>query len=341
MIPFAGFNQDIHFSQLTRANFLLNPAFTGTFSGNFRATMNWKDQWQSINKTFRTYASSAEFSFGKRRPKHPTFYAIGFYAAKDVAGDVELGTTTLGGTFSSIFQISRNQRFSVGLQGGYGKSGISTSNMQWGSQYSGLNFDPSLYDGEGIDYFPQQYWDLSGGISWWYHKNDRNVAFGAPQDARIGLAVYHINRPDIGFVVGEEVRTPMRAVLHASALLPTPLMDLYWFPNITAQMQGKQSEVVFGALAKYTLKSGSKMTGYGMDVAISGGVNFRVNNVFDAVIPQIFLDIQSFSFGMSYDINTSRLNAASSYRGGFELSLRFTNFDNYTHKNPYRRGVNI
>jgi hypothetical protein len=67
----------------------------------------------------------------------------------------------------------------------------------------------------------------------------------------------------------------------------------------------------------------------------------RITNVFDAIIPQIFIDFSAFSVGMSYDINTSKLNQASKYRGGFELSLRFTNLDGYTHKNPYRRGVFI
>lgn len=341
LIPFFGKGQDIHFSQFTRTEFLINPAYTGTFDGNIRATMNWKDQWRSINNTFRTYASSAEFSFGKGRARKPTFYALGIYAAKDVSGDVELGTTNLGMNFASLFKISRNQRLSFGIQGAYGKSGINSSNMQWGSQYSGLSFDPSLFDGEGIEYLPQQYWDFSAGIAYWYHKNDKNVIFGSPADAKFGFSLFHINRPDNAFAVGQKARIPMRAVLNAAALFATPVADLYWYPNLTAQFQGAQHELFFGALAKYTIKSGSKMTGFGKDMAFSAGVNFRVTNVFDAVVPQIFVDIQPFSIGLSYDINTSKLNAASSYRGGFELSLRFTNPDGYTHRNPYRRGMTI
>lgn len=333
--------QDIHFSQFTRTQFLTNPAFSGTFNGNVRATMNWKDQWQSINKTFRTYASSAEISFGKGRARKPTFYAIGINAAKDVSGDIELGTTTIGTSFTSLFRVSRNQRFCLGLQGAYGKAGINANAAQWGSQYNGLSFDPTLYDGEGIEYLPQQYWDFSAGIAWWYHKNDRNVVATAPHDARIGFAVYHINRPENAFAVGKTSRVPMRAVFHASSLFGTPISDLYWFPNVTAQFQGVQHEILVGAMAKYILMSGSKMTGYGTDMSLAAGFNIRVNNVFDAFIPQVFLDFQSFSLGLSYDVNFSRLRSASSYRGGFELSLRFTNPDGYTHKNPYRRAVTI
>lgn len=334
-------SQDIHFSQFTRTEFLINPAYTGTFQGNLRATMNWKDQWRAINNTFRTFASSAEFSFGKGRARKPTFYALGMYAAKDVSGDVELGTTNFGANFATLLKISRNQRLSFGIQGAYGRSGINSTNLQWGSQYSGLSFDPSLFDGEGVEYLPQQYWDFSAGIAYWYHKNDKNVIYGAPADGKIGFAVYHINGPNNSYAVGEKQKIPMRAVFNASALFATPVTDLYWYPNLTAQLQGAQHQLYFGALAKYAVQSGSKMTGFGKDISFAAGVNFRVTNVLDAVVPQLLFDIQPFSIGLSYDINTSKLNAASNYRGGFELSLRFTNPDGYTHRNPYRRGTSI
>lgn len=337
----SGHSQDIHFSQITRSEFNLNPAFTGTFSGNFRATLNWKDQWQSINNTFRTFGASAAYTFGKGRPKHPTFYAVGIYAAKDVAGDVELGLTNVGGSLSSIFKISRNQRFAIGIQGGYGQTGITPSKMQWGSQYNGLNFDPSLSNGTGLEFNAKHYFDMAAGISWWFHKNDRSVAFGAPHDAKIGFAVYHINQPNTSIIKEGSSKLPMRAVFHAAALLPTPAMDLYWYPTVTAQFQGAQHEILVGTLMKYTLKSGSRMTGYGTDIAVSGGIIMRVNNVFDAVIPQLFIDVSAFSFGLSYDINTSRLRNSSHLRGGLELSIRLINFDHYTHKNPFRRAVLI
>ncbi len=333
--------QDIHFTQITRTGFLVNPAFTGMFSGNIQATTNWKDQWQSVDNTFRTYAASAEVSFGKGRARKPTYFGAGLYASKDVSGTVELGTTTIGASFASLIRISRNQRLSVGLQGGSTSIGINPANMQWGSQYSGLSYDPSLFNGEGVDYLPLQFWDFSAGVGYWYSKNDKNVVAAAPQDAKVGIAVYHINRPKNGFSVIGTDRLPMKLVLHGSALFGTPIEDLYWYPNITASFQGPQSQVLFGGLVKYQFTSSSKMTGFGKDIALSGGFNFRVNNVFDAVIPQLFLDIKTFSIGMSYDINVSGLNPASSYRGGFELSLRFTNPDGYTHKNPYRRAVNI
>lgn len=341
LMPLLSFGQDIHFSQTTRSEFQINPAFTGAFSGNIRAAMNWKDQWQSINNTYRTYGSSLQFSFGKGRARKPTFFALGVHAYKDVAGDVEIGNTSGGLTFATLLKINRNARFIAGLQGSYGKTGLNTGTMQWGSQYSGLNFDPTLYNGEGIDYTPYQYWDVSMGVAYWYNKNDRNVIHSAPQDARIGLAIYHVNKPFYSYSGNKEDRLPMRIALHGSALFSTQTENLYWYPNLNFFLQGPQHEVLLGSLWKYRLQSASKSTGFTSELSITGGIDMRITNVIDALVPQFYLGFSYFDIGVSYDVNVSNLHKASTYRGGFELSLRFTNPDGYTHRNPMRRAVSI
>jgi hypothetical protein len=48
------------------------------------------------------------------------------------------------------------------------------------------------------------------------------------------------------------------------------------------------------------------------------GTWYRFN---DAVIPYMGLEFADWHFGLSYDVNTSSLKAASNSRGGIELSL--------------------
>lgn len=340
-LPFLGRGQDIHFSQTTRSFFQINPAFTGAFNGNFRAEINWKDQWQSINNTFRTYGTSLQFSFGKGNPRMPVFFAAGLQAFRDVSGDVQIGNTQGGGTFTTFVPISRNMRISMGVQGNYGFTGLDPSKMQWGSQYNGLNFDPALTNGSGIEFQGFNYFDLSAGVGFWYTQNDRNVVASAPQEAKLGFAVYHLNTPRFSYSQSEQAKLKMRYVLHGSAILNSSEENLYWYPNMTIMVQGKQHEVLLGALAKYRLRSASKSTGYNTEWAITGGVDLRVTNVLDAIVPQLYLSAYNFSVGVSYDVNISRLNQASLYRGGFEVSLRFTNPDAYIHRNPFRRGISI
>lgn len=340
-LPALAAGQDIHFSQTNRAEFQINPAFTGAFSGNLRATVNWKDQWQSINKTFRTYSSSVEYSFGKGRALNPTFFALGLYAYKDVAGDVQVGNTSVGMSFATLVKIDRNSRFIAGLQGNYGMTGLDVTKMQWGSQYNGINFDPTLANGEGTEYQGYKYADVGMGIAYWYTKNDKNVIHQAPSDAKIGLSVYHLNKPHYTFDPKGISRLPMRFVLHGSALFATSRENLYWYPNVNVMIQRKQHEVYFGSLWKYTLRSASKTTGFTSEVSVAAGLNVRVTNVIDAVVPQLLIGAYNCSIGLSYDINISKLNAASNYRGGFEFSLRFTNPDAYIHRNPFRSSPSI
>lgn len=336
-----GWSQDIHFSQTTRAEFQINPAFIGAYSGNLRATVNWKDQWQSINKTFRTYSSSLEYSFGKGNARRPTYFGAGLHFFKDAAGDVEFGHTNVGLSFSALVKINRNARFIGGLQGSYGMTGINLSAMQWGSQYSGINYDPSLYNGEGTEFQPYNYADLAMGVAYWYTKNDKNVIQKAPSDAKVGLSVFHVNKPHYSFTPNGDAKLPMRFVLHGSALFSTQTTNLYWYPNLNVMVQGKQHEVYMGSSWKYLLKSASKSTGFNSEVSITGGMNMRITNVIDAFVPQLFIGAYNLSLGMSYDINFSRLNEASNYRGGFEFSLRYTNPDSYIHRNPMRNAVSI
>ncbi|UKN00855.1 PorP/SprF family type IX secretion system membrane protein [Paracrocinitomix mangrovi] len=340
-LPLYSNGQDIHFSQTTRSFYQINPGFLGAFNGNLRAELNWKDQWQSINNTFRTYGASLQFSFGKGDPRFPVFFALGAQAFKDVAGDVEIGNTTGGLSFASFLKLNRNSRLSLGIQGNYGVTGLDPSKMQWGSQYNGLNFDPTLTNGSGIEFQGFSYADFSAGVGYWYTKNDRNVIAKAPQDAKVGLAVFHINKPRYSYEMSDTTRLRMRFVLHGSAIFATGNEDLYWYPNANIMIQGRQHEVLLGSLWKYRFRSGSKVTGFNNELSITGGVDIRVTNVLDAVVPQVYIGIHHFSVGMSYDVNVSRLNQASKFRGGFELSLRFTNPDAYIHRNPWRRGISI
>lgn len=335
------FGQDIHFTQLSRAEYQLNPAYLGAFNGNLRATFNWKDQWRSINKSFRTFGSCVELSFGKGNARRPTSFAVGLSMFKDVSGDVELGNSNVALAFSTFVKVNRNSRFIAGLQAGYGSTGINPTTMQWGNQYGGNNFDPSLFNGESIDWQPFNYVDLGMGIAYWYTKNDRNVVHSAPSDAKIGLSVYHINKPQFTYGNNSALDLPMRFVLNGSALFATNTSNIFWYPNMNVMFQRKQHELLIGSLWKVVLQTGSKSTGFGGEVSLTGGASLRVTNVIDAFSPQLFVNAYNVSVGLSYDINVSRLSMASNYRGGFEFSLRFTNPDSYTHRNPMRRAVSI
>ena len=59
--------------------------------------------------------------------------------------------------------------------------------------------------------------------------------------------------------------------------------------------------------------------------SLSAGLFYRWK---DAFIPVIKLDYYQYGIGISYDVNSSKLKAASQYRGGFELTLSYKAFNN-------------
>ncbi|MEO6760002.1 MAG: type IX secretion system membrane protein PorP/SprF, partial [Saprospiraceae bacterium] len=57
--------QDPRFSQYYASPWNLNPAMTGVFNGRWRATANYRDQWNSFLSPvpFRTYSAAFETRF--------------------------------------------------------------------------------------------------------------------------------------------------------------------------------------------------------------------------------------------------------------------------------------
>jgi type IX secretion system PorP/SprF family membrane protein len=332
--------QDVHFSQTDRANHQINPAFIGCYNGDFKVEINWKDQWNSINSAFKTYGTAFEYSFGKRgyRPKK-VFFAAGLHIFRDVTGEVELGNTNVGGTFSTLVKVNRSSRFVMGLQANYNRIGINTANMQWGSQYSGLNFDPSLVNGEGIDFSPFGFGDVSFGVAYWYHKKNRGFLGLSPENAKIGLSVYHLNKPKTNYTLHNS-RLPMKFVFHADAMFDIH-ENLYLRPNLNVLFQNNQHEILVGGVFKYTLKNGSNITGLKNEWFISSGFDLRITNLLDAFIPKVYIGIENISLGLSYDINVSKLSTYTNYRGGFEFSLRFINPDSFYHRRPIKPVTSI
>ena len=59
--------------------------------------------------------------------------------------------------------------------------------------------------------------------------------------------------------------------------------------------------------------------------SLQAGCWYRVG---DALIPYIGLQLMGYHVAISYDANISRLSTASSFRGGFELTMTYNFLDN-------------
>lgn len=101
--------QDIHFSQFYETTILRNPALCGIFSGDYKAALNYRSQWNSISKPFITGQLSLE---GRIPVSHESddFFSVGLLGLYDKAGSIDMKTTAIypAVNFSKKLENTRN-----------------------------------------------------------------------------------------------------------------------------------------------------------------------------------------------------------------------------------------
>lgn len=311
--------QDIHFSQFDQSPLFLNPALACVTS-DFRFILNYKDQWGSISPTttFRTYAFSGEVALFKKKSKG-AYMGVGLTAFSDKAGDIEYGNRVIRGTISGVVPVNETNTLSAGIQGGYGQFAFNQDKMKWGSQYNGTAFDPTMA-GENPQATQSSYGDFSLGVHWAYGKDQMYISANDNLKFNLGFALYHLNAPKVSWYTSNPDKLFSKYVFHGGATIGIKNTNLQLVPGFMYLVQGPSTELTFGTLIKYILREDSKYTGFvkGADVAL--GLYMRAK---DAIIAQMLLEFGNYGIGVSYDINTSDLRAATNARGGLEVMLRY------------------
>jgi len=313
--------QDPHFSQYFAAPWQLNPAMTGVFSGRWRVTANYRDQWSSILSPvpFRTYAVAADMRFNVHRED---YLAVGLGLMHDEAGTAryQQNSVQLGGAF--LKQLSGGPRrtdhfLSAGAQIGFGQNSI-----DWGRLWFSRQFDPvsetpntSLGNGEpNANASGNIYPDFNAGLMWF-------MLFGENGFWYAGAAMHHISQPVISLIDNQSEQMYSRWSGHTGGLLPfTENFGL--LPAVLVMKQGPAFETDFGMNIRYSNNDRNEL-------ALRLGAWARLGNrldsklQMDAVAVVAMLELERWTLGLSYDITVSSLTRANNSRGAFELSLTY------------------
>lgn len=345
------FAQDIHFSQFNQSPLQVNPALTGVFNGNLRASINYKDQWGSINKnggsfttssplgsaTYRTSAFSFDAGLFKEKWKN-SYLGAGLFIYSDKAGDAKMGMTKADISLSSILLVAEGHMITVGIQGGYGQRSANVNNpdLRWESQYQNGTYYQSSSSGETVNYEPFGFADFSLGASWNYGSDESSVFKNNKFRANAGFAYHHLNQPRHQFNVSEKLHSKM--VGHGGLYIGLSNSNIAILPSVLFFQQGKSQQTNTGALIRYTLVESSKYTGIMKESAFYLGGYYRFR---DAFIPSMMIDFSSFTLGLTYDINISKLKTATRTQGGFEISLRFITPNPFNYKYGRERSKSV
>ena len=302
--------QDIHFSQFYENAILRNPALTGIFSGDYKAGVNYRNQWSDISAPFQTVLASVESRVTINQETGDNF-SFGLTATYDKAGSINFNSMQVypAVNYNKALEDKHQSYLSVGFTAGYIQRSVDPSKMTFASQYQGGSYNSGNASNENITTTKNTYFDLGGGIS-------LNSSLGEYNNINyyLGVSAYHLNKPKAAF---SETESFLRLDPKYNGNFGVQyLVDNQYAVTMHANYsrQGTYQEIIAGVLGSWkqvdvTMKS---------LFTIYGGLFYRVN---DAFIPTVKLDYKSYSFTLSYDVNTSGLKSASNGRGGMEISI--------------------
>lgn len=307
-------SQDINFSQFYELPLLRNPALAGIYKGDIRFTSAYRNQWQTVPVRYQTTAAGVEVKFGLGS-KSNDFISAGVQLTNDVAGDGRLGKTQVLPiiAFHKLISSTNNTYLTAGFIGGGVSQRFDPTKLRFGDQfvngaYSSTNPTNATFTNTNITY-----WDASAGIS-------LSGELGANQ-YYIGAAYFHFNEPKVAFSALNDIRLNKKYVINGGLLINTS----EYGDNITLYAdffsQGGSRQLQGGALYKHMILLDANEE----DVALSFGAFYRWE---DAVAPVVRLNYYHWGLGASYDVNVSRLRAASQFRGGVEMTLSYKSFLN-------------
>jgi len=312
------FAQDVHFSQYNSSPLLLNPSLAGLDNGDYRGYANFRTQWPTVasDNTYRTFAGGIDMAIGKVT-KYNSYAGIGLSFMSDQAGAIHLNTNRVSLTVAYHFMLDKkgDHQLSAGLQGSFNMRTIDPSLATFDSQY-----DPStgVVNPNGIreSFGRSKVIFGDAGLGLLYSgivKKGINIYFGFGLD--------HVNQPMISFYPsGQDVnglggeRLYIKETIHGGAAVPIG-GRLTIIPNFLVLIQGPSKEFDLGCDFKTALGNDARTS----NTAIHFGVQYR--GIFDAVIASTRIDFKSFSCGLSYDINVSKLLPASHTVGAPEIAL--------------------
>lgn len=314
--------QDPYFSQYNAASQQTNPVMTGLFEGEFRANINFREQWASVTdvRPYRTMAAS----FDMKKPFLKRDYmGFGLTVLRDEAQGTNLTQNRAHFSYAYAKHVGGSSRrrtdqyLIIAGQGGIGQNMIEGQNLWFSNQYDAelgaVNFGAA--SGEtALTGNSNLYIDANAGLMWY-------GLFGKNRSLYFGASAHHLNSPNISFFDEKSSSLEIRYSIQAGGKLPLT-KNLSLLPSIIGMRQGPSMTIIGGGSLRYNSRDWKEVA---LRIGAWGHVSNRLDQgmLFNAFILGAALEMTSLQIGLSYDLTTSQLAALNSGRGAFELSITY------------------
>jgi type IX secretion system PorP/SprF family membrane protein len=313
--------QDIHFTQFYMSPLTMNPSSAGRFEGTVRIGGIYRGQWTSVVGGSNSYKTPSLWADAPiiRGIRKQDWIGVGVMFFSDKAGQVGLKHSAfkLGATYH--LALGKKNTTVISLGGQYGKGSRKVGDDFKFDDYWDNNgtYNPAnSKEGNVVD--DASYTDIDGGITLSSKLNKR-------MDFNIGFAMFHINEGKYSLVgrsdptgpaptqpTAGDAKIPRRTILHGQF---NAALDDKWSlsPAFQYQSMSGADEIQLQALMGYLFNAEK-------DITFNFGLGYRLRDAVQAIGGVKYKDLR---VGLAYDINTSDLNSASNYRGGFELAANY------------------
>lgn len=299
------FAQDIHFSQFNFSPLNLNPANAALFDGNARFTANYRNQWFNVPVNFNTISTSADMPVYTLKNRNKIGAGVVFYY--DRVGDSRFTSLQAMLSVSYILNLGKNDKHSIsaGFNVGVGNRSFQYHYLYFDNQYNGDRYVPDLESGESFPNTKLTYPEVGAGVAYQFRLSERKVV-------TVGFSMNHLNQPKQSFFLDNNVKLNIRYTANARARWKVhPKLDVV--PEVLFQQQDTKYEAAFGMHTKaFVFKQKNAQ------ICLNTGVYYRNN---DAVYALLGMDYNAWQVNLSYDVNISRFQPASSTYGALEISV--------------------
>ncbi len=317
------FAQDIHFTQFYMSPMTMNPSSAGRFEGSLRIGGIYRGQWASVYGGGDSYKTPSLWADAPviRGLRKQDWIGVGLMFFTDKAGEVGLkhSAAKLGATYHLTLNKKTNTVLSVGGQYGKGSRKLG-DDYRFEDGYIGPNPD-DYSQSKSLDKNIQDnanYTDIDAGVTFSSKLNKR-------MDFNIGFALFHLNKGKYSLVGSSDTssggpvnpsagnaKIPGRTVIHGQF---NAALDDRWSisPAFQYQSMSGADEIQLQSLLGYLFNPEK-------DITLNFGAGYRLRDAVQAIAGVKYKDLR---VGFAYDINTSKLNAASNYRGGFEIAANY------------------
>lgn len=298
------FAQGPHFSQFFASPLTVNPALTGKFDGNCRATGNYRNQWPTINRACSTATVSIDFPIMRNHIASTDTWGVGLFGYSDESANSALKFNYL--SLSTAFQkgLDENgyQQIGAGFQATYTNMLLDVSKLKFEDQLTPSGFINNTSEVFTNSILKNNYFEVNAGILYSGSTTDKNNFYA-------GISMYHITRPKQQFTGTFFLLNP-RTTFHAGGYFPIERNILHLSSLYSSQAHAL--ETVIGGALEIPVIEEEKPT----SVYFGGWIRLK-----DAIIPYVGLEFSDFRLGATYDANISSLRRGSKGRGGIEISL--------------------